>query len=117
MLEPPQNAYLSPEGLDAWAIDTNGHPFNAETKEELVEYMDVTEDGYLTQVFPHSAFNLRKELTPPRSHNPEYRILQPYSFKGFLQVYQLQTENDEEETWKDLVRASSLFFLIFYSKS
>ena len=23
---------------------------------------------------------------------------------GFLQVYQLQTENDEEETWKDLVR-------------
>lgn len=26
------------------------------------------------------------------------------SFKGFLQIYQLQTENDEEETWKDLVR-------------
>lgn len=25
------------------------------------------------------------------------------SFKGFLQLYQLQTENDEEETWKDLV--------------
>ena len=25
-------------------------------------------------------------------------------FKGFLQVYQLQTENDEEETWRDLVR-------------
>jgi len=23
-------------------------------------------------------------------------------FKGFLQLYQLQTENDEEETWKDL---------------
>jgi hypothetical protein len=28
-------------------------------------------------------------------------------FKGFLQIYQLQTENDEEETWKDLVCASS----------
>ena len=27
-----------------------------------------------------------------------------YRFKGFLQVYQLQTENDEEETWRDLVR-------------
>jgi hypothetical protein len=27
----------------------------------------------------------------------------PVSFKGFLQLYQLQTENDEEETWKDLV--------------
>jgi hypothetical protein len=25
-------------------------------------------------------------------------------FKGFLQIYQLQTENDEEETWRDLVR-------------
>jgi len=24
------------------------------------------------------------------------------TFKGFLQIYQLQTENDEEETWKDL---------------
>lgn len=26
-------------------------------------------------------------------------------FKGFLQIYQLQTENDEEETWRDLVRS------------
>ena len=26
-----------------------------------------------------------------------------HRFKGFLQVYQLQTENDEEETWRDLV--------------
>ena len=25
-------------------------------------------------------------------------------FEGFLQVYQLQTEADEEETWRDLVR-------------
>jgi hypothetical protein len=24
-------------------------------------------------------------------------------FNGFLQIYQLQTENDEEETWRDLV--------------
>lgn len=24
-------------------------------------------------------------------------------FEGFLQVYQLQTECDEEETWRDLV--------------
>ena len=48
LLEPPPNSYLSKEGLYAWAVDTNGHPFNAETKEELVEYMDVTEDGDLT---------------------------------------------------------------------
>ncbi|ESK96842.1 hypothetical protein Moror_6420 [Moniliophthora roreri MCA 2997] len=26
------------------------------------------------------------------------------TWKGFLQVYQLQTENDEEETWRDLAR-------------
>jgi hypothetical protein len=29
-------------------------------------------------------------------------------FKGFMQIYQLQTENDEEETWKDLVRDCSV---------
>ncbi|KAI0318642.1 hypothetical protein OF83DRAFT_926047 [Amylostereum chailletii] len=26
------------------------------------------------------------------------------TFQGFLQLYQLQTENDEDETWKDLSR-------------
>ncbi|KII89217.1 hypothetical protein PLICRDRAFT_124369 [Plicaturopsis crispa FD-325 SS-3] len=71
LLSPPASAYLTPEGLDAWARDTNGAPFSAETKEELVEFLDVTDDGGLT-------------------------------FKGFLQIYQLQTENDEEETWRDL---------------
>ncbi|EPT06148.1 hypothetical protein FOMPIDRAFT_1110466 [Fomitopsis schrenkii] len=71
LLEPPEGAYLSPEGLDTWARDTNGAPFDEATKEELLEFLDVTEDGGLT-------------------------------FKGFMQVYQLQTENDEEETWRDL---------------
>ncbi|KAG5646669.1 hypothetical protein DXG03_002659 [Asterophora parasitica] len=71
LLEPPPSAYLSPEGLDAWAQDTNGAPFSQETKDELVEFLDVTDDGGLT-------------------------------FNGFLQIYQLQTENDEEETWRDL---------------
>jgi len=27
---------------------------------------------------------------------------------GFLQLYQLQTENEESETWKDLVRYARL---------
>ncbi|CCM02346.1 uncharacterized protein FIBRA_04441 [Fibroporia radiculosa] len=71
LLSPPEGAYLAPEGLDAWARDTNGAPFDDATKEELMEFLDVTEDGNLT-------------------------------FKGFMQVYQLQTENDEEETWRDL---------------
>ncbi|KIK08711.1 hypothetical protein K443DRAFT_672239 [Laccaria amethystina LaAM-08-1] len=71
LLQPPPNASLSPEGLDAWAKDTNGAPFSQETKDELVEFLDVAEDGSLT-------------------------------LKGFLQIYQLQTENDEEETWRDL---------------
>ncbi|KAJ7063214.1 hypothetical protein C8F01DRAFT_1131973 [Mycena amicta] len=71
LLVPPDGAYLSQDGLDQWAKDTNGHPFSQETKEELVEFLDVTAAGELT-------------------------------FKGFLQIYQLQTENDEEETWRDL---------------
>ncbi|KIY50936.1 hypothetical protein FISHEDRAFT_37857, partial [Fistulina hepatica ATCC 64428] len=64
-------AHLSPQGLDAWARDTNGAPFTQEQKSELVEFLDVTDDGCLT-------------------------------FEGFLQIYQLQTTNDEEETWRDL---------------
>jgi len=71
LLTPPNDAYLTSEGLDAWARDTNGAPFSEETKEELVEFLDVTADGNLT-------------------------------FKGFIQIYQLQTENDPEETWSDL---------------
>ncbi|KAI0079962.1 hypothetical protein K474DRAFT_1590899 [Panus rudis PR-1116 ss-1] len=70
LLVPPEGAYLSPEGLDKWATDTNGAPLNEDAKEEL-NFLDVTDEGYLT-------------------------------FEGFLQLYQLQTENDEEETWKDL---------------
>lgn len=35
-----------------------------------------------------------------------------FRFKGFLQVYQLQTENDEEETWRDLVCYFGVFFSI-----
>lgn len=50
LLEPPTNAWLSQEGLDAWARDTNGAPFDEATKEELLEFMDVTEDGNLTSV-------------------------------------------------------------------
>ncbi|EIW85024.1 hypothetical protein CONPUDRAFT_149888 [Coniophora puteana RWD-64-598 SS2] len=71
LLVPPTGAYFSSDALDAWARDTNGAPFSEETKQELRDYLDVTDDGGLT-------------------------------FKGFLQIYQLQTENDEEETWRDL---------------
>jgi len=60
-----------PTGLDRWAIDTNGEPFSEESKQEMVDFLDMDEDGNLT-------------------------------FKGFLQIYQLQTENDEDETWRDL---------------
>ncbi|KZT11231.1 uncharacterized protein LAESUDRAFT_259003 [Laetiporus sulphureus 93-53] len=71
LLSPPNDAYLTAEGLDMWARDTNGAPFDDATKGEILEFMDVTDNGDLT-------------------------------FKGFIQVYQLQTENDEEETWRDL---------------
>ncbi|KAF9483913.1 hypothetical protein BDN70DRAFT_873318 [Pholiota conissans] len=71
LLTPPEGAYLSDEGLREWALATNGEPFSEDTKSDVVEFFDVTDDGNLT-------------------------------FKGFLQVYQLQTENEEKETWKDL---------------
>ncbi|KAG5727688.1 hypothetical protein E4T56_gene12286 [Termitomyces sp. T112] len=71
MLVPPAGACMTGEGLDAWARDTNGAPFSQETKDELAEFLDVTDEGGLT-------------------------------LKGFLQIYQLQTENDEEETWRDV---------------
>lgn len=48
VLTPPDGAYLTAEGLDAWARDTNGAPFTEETKQELVEFLDVTDDGCLT---------------------------------------------------------------------
>ena len=32
-----------------------------------------------------------------------------FRFKGFIQIYQLQTENDEEETWRDLVSCTKLY--------
>ena len=34
-----------------------------------------------------------------------------------MQIYQLQTENDEEETWRDLVRALISATFIFSSHS
>jgi len=78
--------------LDEWARDTNGVPFSKETKEELIEFLDVTADGGLTCV-------VRRQRG--------WVMLIKNRLKGFLQIYQLQTENDEEETWRDLVRSSS----------
>lgn len=50
LLSPPPDAYLSHAGLDKWAKDTNGTPFSEEAKQELKEFLDVNDDGYLTQV-------------------------------------------------------------------
>jgi hypothetical protein len=44
----PDNAHLTDEGLDAWAKDTNGSSFSQETKDEILEFMDLTDDGFLT---------------------------------------------------------------------
>lgn len=54
LLKPPPGACLTTEGLDKWATDTNGAPFSAETKEELIEMLDVGDDGRLTWVLPSS---------------------------------------------------------------
>jgi len=69
----PKGAIMDEAALDQWAKDTNGEPFSKETKEELLEYIDMTDAGDLT-------------------------------FQGFLQIYALQTENDEEETYRDLAK-------------
>jgi hypothetical protein len=50
LLNPPPNAILTEEGLDAWARETNGAPFSEETKVELKDFLDVTDDGDLTCV-------------------------------------------------------------------
>ncbi|KAL9939727.1 hypothetical protein V8E36_001544 [Tilletia maclaganii] len=69
--EPPAGAVLSDAALDRFAFETNGAPFGAESKAEILEFLDVDELGRLT-------------------------------FEGFLSMYSLQTENDEDETWRDL---------------
>ena len=99
LLAPPEGAYLTQEGLDAWARDTNGAPFSQETKDELVEFLDVTADGGLTYVYVSLPSGLYRR-------NPSSL----FSLKGFMQIYQLQTENDEEETWRDLVRVFPCFW-------
>lgn len=86
-------------GLDAWARDTNGAPFSDETKAELIEFLDVTADGGLTWVIGHYCEVLWVLI-----------LNRLCRFKGFLQIYQLQTENDEEETWKDLVSLSHYMY-------
>ena len=60
--------------------------------------MDVTDDGALTWVTPPNLFTVFLKSCTKTNARGRSR-----SFKGFMQVYQLQTENDAEETWKDLV--------------
>jgi len=116
LLTPPDDAILDAAGLDAWAQDTNGAPFSEETKEELREFLDVTEEGELTCVIFHS-FISPAFLASLCVVVPIFLMLILAffcRFKGFAQIYQLQTENDEEETWRDLVRALiSLTFLCY----
>ena len=100
-LTPSTDAYLTGEGLDKWACETNGTPFTKETKEELIERFDLTDDGNLT-------YEKKKKIL---SNGIDNKLIFLLRFKGFLQIYQLQTENDVEETWQDLVHN---YFLDYY---
>lgn len=51
----PKGAIMDEAALDQWAKDTNGEPFSKETKEELLEYIDMTDAGDLTYVYTHTA--------------------------------------------------------------
>ena len=58
LLAPPPDAYFSEEDLQKWALETNGEPFSDETKEEVIEFFDVTDDNNLTYV-AKTLFNYR----------------------------------------------------------
>ena len=45
---PPEGAFLSSQALDEWSKDTNGTAFDEDSKEELLMFMDCTEEGGLT---------------------------------------------------------------------
>ncbi|KAK0541757.1 hypothetical protein OC844_007976, partial [Tilletia horrida] len=45
---PPPGSVLSDAALDRFAFETNGAPFGAESKAEIVEFLDVDEAGRLT---------------------------------------------------------------------
>lgn len=49
LLRPSEGSSLSSEGLDRFAVATNGHPFTDDAKEELT-FLDSTEGGHLTCV-------------------------------------------------------------------
>jgi hypothetical protein len=55
LAKPPEGAYLSPVQLDDWARDTNGEAFSQATKDEILESLDVTDDGNLTLVLISSS--------------------------------------------------------------
>lgn len=52
LMVPPPGSYMSDAMLDQWAKDTNGNPFSDDAKEELKEFLDVTDAGCLTCVCP-----------------------------------------------------------------
>lgn len=55
---PPEGAFLSSEALDEWAKDTNGSAFDEDSKEELLMFMDCTEEGGLTYVISTGVRNV-----------------------------------------------------------
>ncbi|KAK0483538.1 hypothetical protein IW261DRAFT_960033 [Armillaria novae-zelandiae] len=68
----PSYNTLSRAQIQQYFLDTNGVASPDSQIDEIMEFMDVDENTG------------------------------DLSFGGFMQIYQLQTENDEAETWKDL---------------
>ena len=85
MAHAPDDAFLNEAAVDRWAQDTNGAPFAQETKDELRECFDVTNEGHLTCV------GSEHYMWHSSTHHACLS-----RFKGFLQLYALQTETDEE---------------------
>ncbi|GAA5976994.1 hypothetical protein JCM11641_002219 [Rhodosporidiobolus odoratus] len=66
-----EEAVMGREELNAFAQATNGQDLGDDSYQEIVEYLDVTQNNELT-------------------------------FRGFTQLYSLQTQNDHAETIHDL---------------
>ncbi|ORZ36515.1 hypothetical protein BCR44DRAFT_1432047 [Catenaria anguillulae PL171] len=71
-----KDGYLSKAELQAFAVATNDKEFDEDTLEEIGTYF------------------------ADESKQPELMM----AVEGFLDMYHLQSQNDEDETWKDLTR-------------
>lgn len=86
---------LTDDELDTFAKTVNsGKPMSASEKDEIREYFDVDDEQRLT---------VSVDATDARSSRESLTMF-PFAdqFRGFCEMYNLQTTSQPDETWKDL---------------